>query len=137
MLNVTYPLIKDTKLLLPIIQNLFMSMGNAMSAVLYYDRLYKRIPPFGDTFELKFNAFKEYCVHKHGIDKSYIADMHDIKAIIIARKKSPVEFVRKDRFVICNEDYRIKTLSIDDIRSYLSKAKLFIEQMEHLVSKNG
>ena len=137
MLNVTYPLIKDTKLLLPIIENIFMSMGNAMVAVLYHDRMYKEIPSFGDSFESKFNAFKEHCVHRHGIDKSYIADMHDIKTIIIERKKSPVEFVRKDRFVICNEHYKIRTLSIDDIRSYLSKAKLFIEQMEHLVVKNG
>ena len=135
MLNVTYPLVKDTKLLLPIIENIFLSMANAMVAVLYLDRKYKRVPTFADSFEEKFNAFKQYCVHKHNIDKSYIADIHDIKAIITERKKSPVEFIRKDRLVICNQNYRIRTLSTADIRSYLSKAKLFIEEMDNIVKK--
>ena len=52
------------------------------------------------------------------------------------RKKSPLEFVRKDRFVICSENYRLRTLSIADIRSYLSKAKLFIEGMDNIINKN-
>ena len=133
MLNVTYPLIQDTKLLLPIIENIFLSMANAMVAVLYLDRKYKKVPPFIDTFEAKFNVFKEYCANRHGVDKSYIADMHEIKTIIMERKKSPLEFVRKDRFVICNENYKLRTLSIADIRSYLSKAKLFIEGMDNII----
>ena len=137
MLTVTYPLVKDTKLLLPIIEKIFLSMANAMVAVLYFDRMYKRIPAFTDTLEGKFNAFKQHCVHRHNMDKSYVADMHEIKTIIVERKKSPIEFVRKDRFVICNENYRIRTLSIGDIKSYLSKAKLFIEEMENIIKKNG
>ena len=137
MLTITYPLVKDTKLLLPIIQNIFMAMGNAMASVLYHDRMYKQIPNFGNSFEEKFNVFKEHCVHRHGIDKSYIADIHDIKTIILERKKSPMEFVRKDRFVICSQSYKIRTLSIADIRSYLSKAKLFIEGMDNIIKKNG
>lgn len=137
MLNVTFPLIRDTRLLAPIIENIFLSMANAMVAVLYIDRKYKRVPAFADTFEGKFNAFKQFCVHRHSIDKSYIADMHEIKSILIERKKSPVEFVKKDRLVICDSHYRIKSLSIADLRSYLSKAKLFIEEMNNILDKNG
>ena len=137
MLNVTYRLLKDTKLLLPIIENLFLSMANAMAAVLYFERKYKKIPAFSDTFESKFNIFKQYCVSKHDIDKSYIGDMHEIKTIIIERKRSPVEFVRKERLVICDENYKIRSISTADIRSYLSKAKLFIEEMDNIIRKNG
>ena len=137
MLTVTYPLVKDTKLLLAIMENIFLSMANAMVSVLYFDRMYKRIPSFSESFEGKFNAFKQHCVHRYGIDKSYVGDVQEIKNIIIEHKKSPVEFIRKDRFVICTDNYKLRTLSIADIKSYLTKAKLFIEEMENIISKNG
>jgi hypothetical protein len=137
MLTVTYPLIKDTKLLLAIMENIFLSMTNAMNSVLYFEKLYKTMPAFQESFESRFSAFKQHCVPRHGIDKSYILDIQDIREILIEHKKSAMEFVRRDRFVICAENYKIRTLSIADIKSYLSKAKLFIEEIEHITDKNA
>ena len=45
MLGVTYPLVKDTKLLVVIMENIFLAYTNAMAAILYHERLFKRIPP--------------------------------------------------------------------------------------------
>jgi len=136
MLSVTYPLIKDTKLLLAIIENIFLAMTNAMASVLYFERMYKRIPPFQDTFESKLNIFREKLVHKYNIDKGLVADMQEIKTIILEHKQSQVEFKRKDRFVICSDSYKLRTLGLNDIKNYLSKAKLFIEEMDNILKKN-
>ncbi|MEE9525293.1 MAG: hypothetical protein V3V78_01660 [Candidatus Woesearchaeota archaeon] len=136
MLLVTFPLIKDTKLLLAVIENIFLGYTNAVAAILHYERLFKRIPPFQDTFESKMNMFKEKIVLKHSIDKSYVAEVHDIRDVIIQHRKSPVEFKRGDKFVICSENYRIKTVSANDIRKYLDKAKVFIEVMDNIVRKD-
>lgn len=136
MLFVTYPLIKDTKLLLAIIENIFLAMANAMDSVLYHERMYKRIPPFQNSFESKFNIFRERIVHKYNIDKSLVADMQEIKNIIAEHKKSPVEFTRKDRFVICSSNYKLRTLSLNDIKNYLARAKIFIQAMDSILNKN-
>ena len=136
MLSVTYPLVKDTKLLLAIIENIFLAYTNAMSAVLYYNRLLKLIPPFKDNFESKFNIFRQRFVDKYKIDRNYIIEMQNLRDIIIGHKKSPVEFVRKDRFVICSDNYKLKTLNLEDIKRYLNKAKLFIEEATNIISKN-
>lgn len=136
MLSVTYPLIKDTKLLLAIIENIFLAMTNAMASVLYFERMYKRIPPFQDTFESKLNIFREKLVHRYNIDKGLVADIQEIKNIILEHKKSRVEFKRKDRFVICSDNYKLRTLGIKDIKNYLAKAKLFIEEMANILKKN-
>ncbi|MBR9691245.1 hypothetical protein GOV06_00500 [Candidatus Woesearchaeota archaeon] len=136
MLSVTFPLIKDTKLLLAIIENIFLSYTNSIAAILYYERLFKRIPPFHDTFESKLNVFRGRCVVRHNIDKSYVMEVQDIRDIIIEHRKSPVEFKRGDRFVICSENYRIKSISVRDIRKYIDKAKVFIEVMDNIVSKD-
>jgi hypothetical protein len=107
-----------------------------MAAILYHERLFKRIPPFHDNFDSKFNMFRERCVEKYHFDKSEVADIQDIKEILVQHKKSPVEFVRKDRFVICSDNYRMKTLSLADIQSYISKAKLFIEKANSITREN-
>ena len=112
-----------------IMENIFLAYTNAMAAILYHDRLFKRIPPFQDNFDSKFNMFRERCVEKYDFDKSQVTDIQDIKDIIVQHKKSPMEFVRKDRFVICSDNYRMKTLSLVDIQGYISKAKLFIAKV--------
>lgn len=136
MLSVTYPLVKDTKLLLAIVENIFLAYTNAMSSLLHYKRALKLIPPFQDNFDSKFNIFRQRCVDKYKIDRNYIIEMQNLKDIIIGHKKSPLEFVRKDRFVICSDNYKLKTINLEEIKRYLNKAKLFIEEVNNIISKN-
>ncbi len=136
MLSVTYPLVKDPKLLLAVIENIFLAYTNTIGSLLYYERLFKRIPPFQENFESKFNMFKETSVLKYKIDKSYVADIQDIKNIILAHRKSPVEFARKDRFVICSNNYKLKTISVNEIKKHIDKAKLFIQEINNITSKD-
>jgi hypothetical protein len=136
MLGVTYPLVKDTKLLLAIMENVFLTYTNAMSAILYHQRLFTKIPPFQDTFESKFHMFKSKIVLKYNIDKGHIIDIQDIKEVIEEHKKSPVEFVRKDRFIICSDSYRMKSIGLNEIQNYINKAKLFIELMDKITKEN-
>jgi len=136
MLSITYPLVKDTKLLLAIIENIFLAYTNAMSAILFQDRILKKIPPFKDTFESKFNIFRQKYIDRYKIDRNHVIEMQNLKEIIIEHKKSPVEFVRKDRFVICSNTYKLKTINLDAIKGYLNKAKLFIGEATNILSKN-
>ena len=136
MLSVTYPLVKDPKLILAIMENIFLAYTNSMAAILYYDRLFKKIPPFNDTFESKFNIFKARCIERHGLDNNYLIDMQDIKNTLLEHKKSPIEFARKDKFVICSENYKMKTIDLNVLSEYINKAKVFIQEMDNIVSKN-
>ena len=136
MLSITYPLVKDTKLLLAIVENIFLAYTNAMSAILNQDRALKKIPPFNNNFESKFNIFRQRCVDRYKIDRGYIIEMQNLKDIILEHKKSPVEFVRRDRFVICSNNYKLKTITLEKIKGYLNKAKLFIGEVTNILSKN-
>jgi hypothetical protein len=136
LLYVTYPLVKDPKLLLAVIENIFLAYTNSIASLLYFERLLKRIPPFQENFDSKFMIFKETCVLKYNIDKSYIVDIQDLKNIIIAHRKSPVEFARKDRFVICSDNYKLKTISVDELKKQIDKAKLFIQEINNITSKD-
>ena len=136
MITMTYPLVRDTRLLMAVMENLFLALTNSMASVLYYERLFKRIPPFHDNFDSKYNMFRAKVVPRYKINMEHITMLNEIKDIIIQHKKSPVEFSRKDMFVIASDSYKLKTISVDQIRKYIARSKQFLEEMEEIVSKD-
>ncbi|MCH8329482.1 MAG: hypothetical protein IIB81_03760 [Nanoarchaeota archaeon] len=135
-LTMTYPLVKDPHLLLSSIENLFLAFSYGMGSVLHYERIFKRVPPFSDNFASKFELFRDKCAKKYDIDSEYLKIIKDLRDIIIAHKKSPMEFSRNERFVICNGDYRTRIISPNEVKSYVQKAKLFIKNVSTIVSKD-
>ena len=136
MLSVTYPLLKDVKLLVAVMENTFLAYTNAMSSVLHYDRMFHKIPAFEDNFESKFNMFKQKSMVRHGINHKYLEDMQKIKILLMEHRKSPVEFSKKDKFVICSDKFDVKTISVKDMQRYKNNCRLFIQDVSSVTSKN-
>lgn len=136
MLSVTYPLLNDVKLLVSVMENTFLAYTNAMSSVLHYDRMFHKIPAFEDNFESKFNLFRQKSMIKHRFDKKYAEDMQNLKIMLLEHRKSPVEFSRKDKFVICSDKFDIKTISVKDMQRYINNCRLFIQDVNSITSKN-
>jgi hypothetical protein len=132
---VTYKVVQEPRLLLSMLENLFLAFTHAMSSLLYYERMYKRVPLFADNFDSKFRVYKDRLEKRHKLDPRYAAAIKETKDLLVAHKKSPVEFSRAGRLVICSDDYRLKSVNIDHIKGYLAKAKLFIEEIGALVDR--
>ncbi|MBN1157388.1 hypothetical protein JXA85_07225 [Candidatus Woesearchaeota archaeon] len=136
MLTQTFPLVRDTKLLLAVADNLFEAVKYGMDSVLYYERLLKRIPPFHDSFVAKLNVFQLRCSRRYSLNPDYPMLIKELSEISERHKQSPVEFTRNDKFVICTDSYNIKAISAEQLRKYVGTAKLFIEDVEKMVSKH-
>ncbi|TKJ17211.1 hypothetical protein CEE44_01605 [Candidatus Woesearchaeota archaeon B3_Woes] len=135
-LTQTYPLLKDPKLLLSVVENLFLAYTNSIGALLHYDRLFKRIPQFQDNFDSKFKMFKEKCAVRHNIKQEDINTIKEIKQIIVQHRKSPMEFAREDRLVICSDKYSMKTIKVDGLKKMMINAKEFVDKINNITSKN-
>ncbi len=135
-LTVTYPLLKDPKLLVSATKNIFLAAEQAMDSVLEHERLFKRIPAYQDNFESKFRVFREKVVPRNNLNPEHAKMMMELKDILIAHQKSPMEFSRKEKYVICSDNYDLKTLSEKDLKKHLGNAKIFIEQASLLTQKN-
>jgi hypothetical protein len=135
MVYMTYTIVKEPKLLLAVLENVFLALTNSMSSVLHYENLFKRVPPFPENFEAKFVLFREVA-SKHNINKEYLSLIREVKDIIAEHRKSPVEFVRNDRFVICSSDYRMKIISVEQIKKYITQTKAFIRDMNAIVAED-
>ena len=135
-LYVTYPVIQDPKLLVGVLNNLFLALMNAMTAVLWHDRLFKLIPPFYDTFESRFNMFRVKSMPQHNIEKRYSDLIQEMKEMTFLHKKSSVEFRRKDSFIICQDDYSTISISASQLKEYVKTTKEFVKIMNVIVDKN-
>ncbi len=136
MVFVTYNLVKDPKLLLSAMRNIFLSLTNSMNSLLYHERLFKRIPSLSENFASKFSILKDNCAKRHNLNQSYIFLIKDLHNLLLEHKNSPVEFSRKDKFIICSSNYRMKSISLKEIKEYISRTKSFIQDIEKITSEN-
>lgn len=136
MITQTYPLLREPKLLLTALENLFLALTGGMAAILHYERYNQRIPPFQETFDSKFNMLKLKVAPMHRIDAATLQYIQDICSMVKAHRKSPLEFSRKDSMVICSDDYHTETLSLDAMKRHLGQAKKFIHHIQSIVGKH-
>ncbi len=130
MAHVTFKLFNDPKILLAILENLNIALESSMNALLIHEREKKNIHAFADNFEHRYKIFKDQVAPRHGIEDLHLKLIRDVRGVMQSHKKSPVEFVRNDRFVICNDDYDMKTLSVDQIKQYVIWTKGLLAKVD-------
>lgn len=134
MLTITYPLVKDPKLLLAVLENIAEALDNGITAVLEHERLFKKLAPFNDHPQIKLALFKQHIGSKHPIEEKNIRMIHDINTLLHNHKKSSVEFIRKDRFVMSDNNYRLQTLDREKLKHWLSQSKSFVNQLYEMTT---
>lgn len=134
LVTMTYPMVKENKLLIAAAENLADALNLSVLSALAYERLNRRIPPFHTDTESALNSFERDVAPRYKIDKNYIKLITDLNDLVKLHKESAMEFSRKDKLVIASGSYRIKELSQDLMKQNLEQAKRFIESMEIIVS---
>jgi hypothetical protein len=121
-LTKTYPLIKDPKMLLGVLENIYYAINDIITCFLeekYYDltddEKYK-------IFIIKFSKHVEI--------------VKEIKIVWEKRKESPVEFVKNNQLYVCSDDYDIRIISENEMKRFLSNAKLLNEEIKNERSYN-
>ena len=135
LLNVTFPLVKDPKLLMGVINNISTSLEYCMDTILAYERRLRLVPNCSDTFQSKFNLFRYKCVRRNGIPQELVNLMIDLRELIDLHRKSPMEFQRGNRYVLATRDYKLKVLSIKDIKNYVEMNKQFLNILNKTISQ--
>ncbi len=135
MLTQTYPLLKEPKLLLAVAENLYKAVMRSIDAILLWERLYKRIPPYHNTSQNKINLFRARSERRYGFPDEYAELARRLHETMRQHRESPVEFSRKDKFVIADNEYKLKTLTPEELKRGVETAKELAEKMQKMVSR--
>ena len=119
---VTFPLIKDKRLLLKVILDIKEVVTGCITSILQYEYLYKRINLYKDSRE-NFKTFTEKCAAKYKIHGGEIKLLLELFNFVEKHKESPFEFVKAEKIVILSENSKPTTLTLEKTKEFLIMAK--------------
>ena len=122
MIYVTFPLIKDKRLLLKVVQDIKDVITNCITSILQYEYLYKRISLYRDSRE-NLKTFTEKCAQRYNIGKEEIRLILELFRLVENHKKSPFEFVKDEKIVILSENSKPTTMTLEKAKEFLITAK--------------
>ena len=131
----SYPLLKDPKLFMGVIDNMFLSMSYGMGALLHIEAKYKHIGVFPASFEDRLSIFESALMAKYQLKASYSSLMRHLAKVIRDHQKSSLVFVKQDRLVICQENYEMIKLDGQMLARHLRLAADFNAEMSSLIQK--
>jgi len=130
LLSTTYTIVKDPKLLVSVIENLLQALQHAIDAIIDFEQSFHDI-----KHDQKLDIFRRKIITKYSFDPKILDFLSELKEIIESHKKSGVEFTKKEKFIISDNNYNLKTLTLEDAKSKYVKTKHYITEILKIISK--
>jgi len=134
MLYVTFPLIKDKKLLLKILRDTKIAISKCISSILQYEYLYKRIKLYNDP-KTNLKTFEEKCAKRYAITKQEIKLITELFDVVEEHKKSSMEFMKNSKIIILSGSLEQKIVTIEKAKEFLILAKNLLKKIEKTIQR--
>lgn len=126
LLSTTYLVVKEPKLLVSVIENIFRAIDLSIVAVLAYEKHFKNIPNYGQTFEECSEMFRRKIMPKYSLSSEFLEFAQHMKEMVDEYKKTSTAFTKKQTFVIADNDFNVRLLTEPEVKKTLAKAKILI-----------
>ncbi len=134
MTYVTFPLVKEQRLILKIFDEIYKSIIGCINAILNYEYLYKRIKLYRDNND-NMQTFIDKCAKNYTLNNEQIKKIKEILELNKKHKQSAMEFVKKDKVVILSDSLKTQVLTIQIIKQYLLLAKELLMKVNEKMKK--
>jgi len=132
MIYVTYPLIKDKRLLLKIILETKKAVESCINSILHYESLYKRITLKKEQRE-NFRIFEHKCSGAYSITQNEIRLILELFELAERHERSTMEFVRNGKVVILSESLEHRIITIEKAKEFLELAKSILKKTKEKI----
>lgn len=122
MLYVSFPLIKDKKMLLKIIFEIKNAVICYINLILKYEHLNNKIILSKDP-EINYRLFKEKSSQRYELDNHDLHLIDELFDIYKSHKESPFEFLKNDKLVILSENMERRIVSFEKVKEFMNLAK--------------
>ena len=121
LLYVTFPLVKEPKMFIRLLEEIHKATKKIISSILEYEYLFKRVTLFNDTKRNLIN-FQEKCAPRYEITKPELDKIQELFQLIEAHTQSTTEFKREDKYIILINNHPL-TITLDNTKEFLHIAK--------------
>lgn len=128
-LTQTYPLVHDPKLLVNILEGVFRAIEELINAILQHERAHERIPAYHEgNFAAKLAMIRGEVAKRYGFGHIDLAMITEIQELLHLHKASAMEFPRAGKFVMAGDDLEVQTISVEKVKTYLTRAKALYQK---------
>lgn len=131
---VTFPIIKDKRLLIKILTETKRAIVNCINAILQYEHFYKRIYLYENAKE-NFRTFVDKCAPRYNITRQELSSVMELFDILEKDKDSQMEFLKENKMIILSENMNAKVVDIERIKFFLFLAKNILKKTKELFTK--
>lgn len=135
LIYVSFPLIKDKRILFILISELKKAVANCINAILQYDYLYQRISLYQDT-KINFETFRNKSSKRFDITEQEINLIIKLFDIEQYHKKSSMEFAKDNKVVMLSDDMRQKIITLDEIKQFLQLTKDILRKIKSKITNS-
>ncbi len=135
LIYVTYPIVKDKRMLLKIIAETKNAIALCINSILQHDYIYKKVRLYSDPEE-NFRIFREKCAQRYGITSREISKITELFDLVSKHKKSPLDFVRDSKLVIISENLRYEIITVEKAKEFILIAKNLLLKVEKTLKSN-
>ena len=131
MIYITYPLIRENKLLKSILKQIYGTAEEVIDAVLQHEWTFKRIAQPGRGITLansqNFELFQK-CTARYSITLQETEKLKELLKLMVKHKESSIEFTRKDKLVFMSNNARTESIGLEDLKNYLTVLKSILRK---------
>jgi len=121
MIYITFPLIKENRLLKKIIENIGEGALNIIMSVLEHEQLYKRAD-ISQDLKVNIEVFKR-CSRRFNITAEETETILKVLEISEKHRESPFEFIRKDKLVMMSDNLKTESIDLEQLKRYMNIIK--------------
>ncbi|PIU76254.1 hypothetical protein COS75_00075 [Candidatus Pacearchaeota archaeon CG06_land_8_20_14_3_00_35_12] len=136
MLYITYPIVKEKRLLIKILEEIYLSMKGIVNGILHYDYAFKRIQIYKES-SMNMELFKNVCAARYSITPEQVNLILEIFNLMKEHKDSPLEFMRRDKVVIMTNNMHVESISVDKLKEYLYAVKDIYQKASSKIIRNN
>jgi hypothetical protein len=135
MIYVTFPILKENRLLIRILEQINNAIFTIVNTIMQHEYAYKRIKIYNDT-RINLETFESKCAVRYGIAKEYIEGIKQVLLLMEKHKKSPMEFVRQNKFIIMSENLETDNVTVDRLKFFLAIAKDLLKKADMTITSD-
>ena len=134
-LKITFPLLKENKLLLVVLERIHDSHIQMLQGVLTYERERRTIPPFQANFESMCNMLELRLEKKYSPAGKEIELLKIVAQTIKFHKDAVIAFSRKNTLILASDKYVIQKVTPEFVMDAIQQTQKMISAWSRLLTK--
>ena len=130
MLYITYPVLKENRLLVKVLEEVHSSVKKTVDIIMQHEYEQKRIKLYSD-YKINMTIFEQKCAAVYYLTQEEMTGIRQIMDLFESHKSSPMEFSRQNKFIIMSDSLKTDSITVQKLKLMLGTAKTFARKAEN------